>query len=212
MKDVYFLPKLSKKELLVLSVLDHHGVIVKNSMDPIFTKRQNFYSFMKALEKKGLISRESNMSRAIKLCNDSPRHQSVAFLGTAVSGSPIRVVVSSDERVEFSSMFNGDDRAALQVEGTAFLPLGIADGDFLIISRDSHTEPGNLVVVLDDRHHVAIYRIPEDGGAPVPAITGAFEAPKRQILGVLAGVVRQLEIMPTVDPESNGTPLDRDPV
>lgn len=159
---------------------------------------------LKALEKKGLIIRESNMSRAIKLANNSPRQQSLPSLGTAVSGSPIRSAVSSDERVEFGDLLNDDDRATLQVEGTAFASLGIADGDFLIISRDSQGDPDCLVVALDDSHHVTICRIPKDGGTPVPAIPGAFESPKRKILGVLAGVVRKFSVPPVVDAGSNG--------
>ncbi len=147
---------------------------------------------LKALEKKGLIIRESNMSRAIRLRNHSHSRQSMALLGTAMSGSPIRTADSPDERVEFSDLFNGPDQSTLKVEGTAFLPLGIADGDFLIISLNNQGNPDSLVVVLDDRLHVTICRVPADGGAPIPAIPGAFAAPIAKILGVLSGVIRKL--------------------
>ena len=159
---------------------------------------------LRALEKKGLITRESNMSRAIKLCKNPPRSQSLGFLGTAVSGSPIRAAVSTDQRIEFNDLLNGEDQCVLQVEGTGFAPLKIADGDFLIISRNSQGERDNLVVVLDDRSHVTICRISEDGEDPVPEIPGTFKAPKRRILGVLSGVVRKLNVPPSVDPALNG--------
>jgi len=160
---------------------------------------------LKALEKKGLIIRESNMSRAITLADNAPQQQSVAFLGTAVSGSPFRPAVSSDEREEFAEFLQGRDRAALHVEGSAFVSLGIADGDCLIISRDHQGTPDNLVVSLDDRHHVTLDRIPKDGGSPVPAVEGAYAAPRRQILGVLAGIVRRFDLTTQSNPETNGT-------
>ena len=160
---------------------------------------------LKALEKKGLIIRESNMSRAIKLASSSPRQQSVEFLGTAVSGSPIRDADSPDERVEFSDLLNGEDTVTLQVEGTAFTPLGIADGDFMIISRNQQGESDSLVIALDERDHVTICRVAEDGTTPIPAIPGAAELAKCQVIGVLAGVVRKLEIPKLAKPESNGT-------
>lgn len=147
---------------------------------------------LKALEKKGLIVRESNMSRAIKLSNQRPTRHSMTFLGTAVSGSPIRAATHSEKCVEFSDLFSGVDRSTLKVEGSAFAPLGIADGDFLIISRSSERKPDSLIVVLDDRRHVSICRIPKNGGTPTPAISGTFSMSIEQILGVLSGVVRKL--------------------
>ena len=158
---------------------------------------------LKALEKKGLIIRESNMSRAITLASSSSQQQSLPFLGTAVSGSPMRTSVSSDERVEFSGLLTGDDRATVQVEGSAFVSLGIVDGDFLIISRSAPGEPDSLVIALDDRHHVTIYRISENGGGLVPAISGTFDAPKRKVLGVLIGVVRMTDDLPDTGGESS---------
>jgi repressor LexA len=143
---------------------------------------------LKALEKKGLIIRQSNMSRAITLTDSCSQHQSVAFLGTAVSGGPFRPAVSSEEREEFGGLLKGGDRAALHVVGSAFVSHGIVDGDCLIISRDQQGMPDDVVVFLDDRHHVTLDRIPKDGGTLVPAFEGSSRG---QILGVLAGIVRR---------------------
>ncbi|MEO2033793.1 MAG: S24 family peptidase [Planctomycetaceae bacterium] len=165
---------------------------------------------LRALEKKGLITRESNMSRAIKLCKDPPRAQSLGFLGTAVSGSPIRAAVSTDQQIDFNNLLNGENQSVLKVEGSGFSPLKIADGDFLIIRRNSQGDRDSLVVVLDDRSHVTICRISEDGADPVPAIPGAFKAPIRRILGVLAGVVRQLNLPPGIDHQVNGAAFSSD--
>ncbi len=146
---------------------------------------------LKALEKKGLIRRESNMSRAICLADPSSKKYTLPYIGTAVSGSPVRSAVSSEEQIEFERMFEGGDRACIRVEGAAFHSLGITDGDCIIVNRDGHGEANSLVAALDDEHSVTLLRIEEEGGQPVPAIAGMAVAPPRQILGTVVGVMRQ---------------------
>lgn len=147
---------------------------------------------LKALEKKGLITRESNMSRAICLSEAKPQRLALPLVGTAVSGSPYRAAVSSDEQVEFENLFTGGDKACLMVRGSTFTSLGISDGDHIIISRDGSSEAGDLIAALDDQHCVTICRVQGDGQQPVPAIHGSFPSPTRQVLGTIVGVVRKL--------------------
>ncbi len=146
---------------------------------------------LKALERKGLITREQNMSRAIQL-SDSPQNRlSVSLIGSAASGGPIQPSVSSDEMVSFSAMFEGTDVACLKVEGNAFTPLNIANGDFLIINRESPLQPGCHVAALDDRHSVIICTVQEGTNHLTPAISGAYSSTTRQVLGVITGIVRK---------------------
>lgn len=163
---------------------------------------------LRALEKKGLITRESNMSRAIKLCREAPRSRSLGFVGTAASGSPIRAAVSADQRIEFNDLLNGEDQCVMQVEGTGFNALNIADGDFLIIRRQSQGERDSLVVALDDRSHVTICRIPDTGSEPVPIVADAVAPPNGRILGILTGVVRKLSLPADADSNSSGPESD----
>jgi len=160
---------------------------------------------LKAIEKKGLIIRESNMSRAIKLADNPAHHQTMPFLGTAISGKAFQPAVSTEERVDFTELMKGADRATLQVTGTAFASLGIHDGDHVVVSRESPGAPGNLVVAQDDQYQATLCRIPEDGGAPVPAIAGTVDAPRRKILGVVAGVIRTFDIPKSPNSDTNGT-------
>ncbi|MCH2212363.1 MAG: repressor LexA [Fuerstiella sp.] len=159
---------------------------------------------LKALEKKGLISRESNMSRAIQICTGTTNRLRVPFDGTAVSGGPICAPVSTDQFIEFGDVFDETDRSTIKVEGSAFVPLGICDGDFLIISRHSQCEPDTLVVTIDDRQQVDICRIPEDAGPPVPAISGELPSSGQRTLGGLVGVVRKMQGLSAVEPEVRG--------
>ena len=146
---------------------------------------------LKALEKKGLIRRESNMSRAICLAESSARKMALPLVGTAVSGSPIQSAVSSDEQVDFESLFSGNNKACIQVRGTGFQSLGIIDGDHIIIDKTADVDSDALLAALDDRHSVTLCRAAENGQALKPAIPGAYPAPTRQMLGVVVGVMRQ---------------------
>lgn len=146
---------------------------------------------LKALEKKGIITRESNMSRAICLAETKSQKLALPLVGTAVSGSPYRAAVSSDEQVEFEQLFSGGDKACLTVKGTAFCSLGISDGDHIIICRDGNSETGDLIAALDERHCVTICRVQDNGQQPVPVIEGAAPTPTRQVLGTIVGIVRR---------------------
>lgn len=165
----------------VREIGDHFGIKSPNGV----------MCHLKALEKKGLITRESNMSRAICLSESQTPRLALPLVGTAVSGSPYRAAVSSDEQVEFEQLFSGGDKACLKVKGTAFCSLGISDGDHIIICRDGNSEMGDLIAALDDRHCVTICRVQSNGQHPLPAIEGASPTPTRQILGTIVGVVRK---------------------
>ena len=144
---------------------------------------------LKALEKKGLIHRKANMSRAICLAEPSHGRLSLPFIGPTVSIGPI----PSDEHVEFERMFAGDDKACIHVEGKAFESLSINNGDYIIVRRGVHGAEGSLIAALDDCQDVMLYRRHGKGKKLAPAISGASLAQARQVLGTVVGVVRQFD-------------------
>jgi repressor LexA len=149
---------------------------------------------LKALERKGLISREQNMSRAIQL-SDSPQNRlSVSLIGSAVAGGPIQPSVSSDEVITFNTVFEGSDIACLKVEGNVFAALHIMSGDYIIINREMALQPGCHVAALDDRHAVIICTVQDGSNQLIPAIPGPFTSTTRQVLGVITGVVRKFRL------------------
>lgn len=158
---------------------------------------------LKALERKGLISREQNMSRAIQL-SDAPQNRlSVSMIGTAVAGRPIQPTVSSDEMVSFNSVFEGNEISCLRIEGNTFNVLNIADGDYLILNREAQVLPGAMVAALDDRHSVILCSVQEGTQQLVPVIAGSYSSVTRQVLGVVTGVVRKFKTIPKAsDPVS----------
>src|SRR3954447_18007178 len=87
---------------------------------------------LKALQKKGLINREPNMSRAISLTDDPtsapPVPTGVKLLGRIAAGQPIEAIEQADE-LEFTEWEGADDKFALRVTGESMIEDHIADGD-----------------------------------------------------------------------------------
>src|SRR6266481_5913112 len=64
---------------------------------------------LKALEKKGLITREEHSARAIQLVDHRPPAQGLPFLGAVAAGKPIQAA-EQDERLEVDTLFSGPNR------------------------------------------------------------------------------------------------------
>src|SRR6186997_56455 len=60
---------------------------------------------LKALEKKGLITREPNMSRAIQLAQEPASERGLPLVGRIAAGV-LHEAIEQDERIDFGSMFN----------------------------------------------------------------------------------------------------------
>src|SRR5438045_579950 len=77
---------------------------------------------LKALEKKGLITREANMSRAIQLTDDT---RGLPLRGRVAAGV-LHEAVEQDEWVDFGGMFGDDNLFALEVSGESMIDAQIA--------------------------------------------------------------------------------------
>src|SRR4029078_12986463 len=91
---------------------------------------------LKALQKKGLIHREPNMSRAIQLLEDSPTGHAggLKLVGRIAAGQPIQAVEQNEE-LTFSEWMDDGDKFALKVTGDSMIEEHIADGDYVVIRR-----------------------------------------------------------------------------
>src|SRR5437870_879872 len=64
---------------------------------------------LKALEKKGLITREEHAARAIQLVDHRRPAQGLPFLGAVAAGAPIQAS-DQNERLEVDQLFSGPGR------------------------------------------------------------------------------------------------------
>lgn len=151
---------------------------------------------LKALEKKGLITREEHSARAIKLVDHRPPAQGLPFFGAVAAGTPIPTSDEND-RLEVEQLFAGPNRFVLEVHGNSMINSHIQDGDFVVIHQQETANNGERVVAMIDnevtlkrfykeKDHV---RLEPENDTMDPIIVDSTHDTK--VLGVLVGVLRK---------------------
>ena len=116
---------------------------------------------LKALEKKGLIIREPNMSRAIQLTPEAMDEPGLPLAGRVAAGV-MHEAIEQDERVDFGAMFSKKNLFVLEVSGNSMIDAQIADGDYVVIKRQRTARPGQIVVArTEDGEATLKYYYPE---------------------------------------------------
>jgi repressor LexA len=151
---------------------------------------------LKALQKKGLIHREPNMSRAIQLLDDptTAPHAGIKLLGRIAAGQPLEAIEQADE-LGFEEWEGAEDKFALQVTGESMIDEHIADGDYVVIKRQEQARDGQIVAVQDDDGEATLKRFYREKNRvrlePANKAMKPIYREKVKILGVLVGVVRK---------------------
>lgn len=152
---------------------------------------------LKALEKKGLITREEHSARAIQLVDVAFGSPGLPLLGLVAAGTPTMAVEQADERLDVNELFNGPNHFALKVRGESMIEDSIEDGDFVVIKKQETAPNGETVVAMIDeevtlkrfyKEHDRI-RLEPANGKMAPIIVGPDS--DARVLGVLVGVVRK---------------------
>jgi repressor LexA len=151
---------------------------------------------LKALQKKGLIHREPNMSRAIQLLEDpvNPRHNGLKLVGNIAAGQPIEAIEQREE-LTFADWTDSSDKFALKVQGDSMIEEHIADGDFVIIRKQEQARDGQIVAVRDEDGEATLKRFYRERNRirlePANKAMKPIFRERVNILGVLVGVVRK---------------------
>jgi len=151
---------------------------------------------LKALQKKGLIHREPNMSRAIQLLEDpvSAQHMGLKLVGNIAAGQPIEAIEQHEE-LTFSDWTEPGDKFALQVRGDSMIEEHIADVDFVIIRRQEQARDGQIVAVRDEEGEATLKRFFRDRNRirlePANKAMKPIYRDRVNVLGILVGVVRK---------------------
>lgn len=149
---------------------------------------------LKALEKKHLITRGRNMSRAIELVTESPHGRGMSMVGWVAAGT-LRTAEEQRERFDFEELFDRDDHFVLKVMGDSMIDAQIADGDWVIIKKCSSARAGDIVVAQTEDGEATLKQwFPErDRIRLQPANTSMkpIYVPSAKVLGILSGVVRK---------------------
>ena len=150
---------------------------------------------LKALEKKGLITREPNMSRAIQLVVEPIEERGLPLRGRIAAGV-LHEAVEQTERIDFEAMFNKKSYFVLQVNGDSMIDAQIMDGDYVIIKKAREAQPGQIVVAQTDDGEATLKRwYPEANRIrlePANRSMRAIYVKDAKVLGILIGVVRNM--------------------
>ncbi len=149
---------------------------------------------LKALEKKGLITRESHMSRAIQLTESPQKRMSLPLAGQIAAGSPV-LAEEDTERVDFADLFDAEDHFCLKVKGDSMIEDHISEGDFVIVNKQSSCRDGEIVVALVDGQEATLKRFYKERDRvrlePANSKMKPIYANNVDILGVVVGVIRR---------------------
>jgi repressor LexA len=149
---------------------------------------------LRALERKGLIRRSPNKSRAIELMHAADRSGNSLPMAGMVAAGPTTLAFEQNERIDFSEVLFGDDRFILQVSGDSMIDAHIADGDFVVIQKRNTAEVGQMVVAQTPEGEATLkYWYPEAGQIrlqPANASMDPIYVKDASVIGVAVGVVR----------------------
>lgn len=152
---------------------------------------------LKALEKKGLIFREPNRSRAIELVAEPIDARGLPLAG-AIAAGVLHEAIEQNERIDFQEMFDPGRRSlfALRVCGESMIEDQIADGDYVIVQKQRMARKGQIVVAITDEGEATLKRwFPEKNRIRLEPANSAMKpifVKNAQVLGVVVGVVRKV--------------------
>ncbi len=150
---------------------------------------------LKALEKKGMITREPNMSRAIQLTTEPAEDRGMPLVGQIAAGV-LHEAIEQAERFDFDATFHYKNQFALKVRGDSMIEAAITDGDIVIVRRARTASRGDIVVAQTDEGDATLkYWFPERRSIRLQPANSSMKpiySKDAKVLGIVIGVVRKI--------------------
>lgn len=152
---------------------------------------------LKALQKKGFISREPHRSRAIQLIAEPINDRGLTLAGRIAAGV-LHEAIEQRERVSFDEIFDPTKKNlfVLEVSGDSMIDEQITDGDYVVIRKQRTARKGQIVVALTEENEATLKRwYPEKNRIrlePANAKMKPIYVKNAKVLGVVIGVVRKV--------------------
>jgi repressor LexA len=117
------------------------------------------FSHLRALQRKGCVSRTSKARSLTLMRGTSPKHLSmtlsIPILGRISAGQPLLAEEHVEEIIQIDSTMlpnsNSDQRLfGLRVNGESMIEAGIMDHDIIVARQQNTAVPGEIVVALVD--------------------------------------------------------------
>lgn len=150
---------------------------------------------LRALEKKGLINRAPNMSRAIQLAEREEPEQGLPLAGRVAAGV-LHEAVEQQERISFNELFQRSDEFVLEVHGDSMIDAHITDGDYVVVRRQPKAQRGQMVIArTEDGEATLKFWYPERDHIrlqPANPEMKPMRVKDARVIGVVVGVVRKI--------------------
>ena len=101
------------------------------------------HAYLQKFEEAGYISRETGLTRSIRLPGESVSH--VPLVGKVTAGLPILAVEDIEGYIPYPDR-SDKELFALHVDGLSMINAGILDGDYVIAEKTPVAENGEIVV------------------------------------------------------------------
>jgi repressor LexA len=168
---------------------------------------------LRALERKGYLSREDMKSRALRPrdLELQPRRPAtdeaadvvrVPVLGRVAAGLPLYAEENQIETlsVDRTLVPRSGEVFALKIKGDSMIEAGIQNGDYAFVRRQTTAERGEIVVALIGDEATVKYYFPERdyvrfqpaNGSMAPILVRAVDFKPTMLLGVVVGLYRKL--------------------
>lgn len=152
------------------------------------------------LERKGMIARKWNLSRAIEITPPQKAAKAIELplLGRVAAGAPIEAIETNDALTIPEEFVRRPRNAfALRVQGESMIGEGILDGDFIVVEKRPAADNGETVVAVVNGEATVKKLYRERGGKirlqPAnPQMAPIFVKEKElEIRGVVVAVLRK---------------------
>jgi repressor LexA len=157
---------------------------------------------LKALERKGWITREDLKSRALRPVDTSAHIVEVPLVGRVAAGQPLLAEENIEGNVKVDRFFIGQSREvfALRVQGDSMIEDGIHDGDFIFVRKQLTADRGDTVVAMIDGEATVKRYYPEGdvirfqpaNSTMEPILVRRRDFRTVNLVGVVVGVYRKL--------------------
>lgn len=160
-----------------------------------FKSTSTAHRYINNLTAKGLLEKENNQNRAIRLTGGNG--MKIPLVGTVTAGIPITAIEEITDYISFQpARHYSNPLFALKVRGESMINAAILDGDMVVIEQTPYAENGDIVCALVDNESATIktfykedghYRLQPENDTMDPIIVDEVS-----ILGKVVGVVRYL--------------------
>lgn len=169
---------------------------------------------LRALERKGYLTREDMKSRTLRLMKTADGKPSsrppaandnlveIPIVGRVAAGSLSDAIEQPEDTVHIDRMLIGNERDVfgLRISGESMIEAGILDGDFVFVRKQLTANRGEIIIALVGDEATCKYYYPEREHVrlqPANKTMAPILIPKNdwrstQVLGVVVGVYRRL--------------------